>query len=104
MSLEEGETADSGISFPSFSMLGRCVRGFERGWGAGEGAANESLPRPARSDQAVHAVLFCRISANNFRLASCIRKAAVVSLSAPACFSKSACVVPGFSRRAKSGI
>ena len=50
-----------------------------------------------------HAVLFCRISVNNFRLASCIRMATVVSLSAPARFSKSACVVPGFSRRAKSG-
>ena len=50
-----------------------------------------------------HALLFSRISANNFRFASCIRRAAAVSLSFPASCSKPACSVPGFRRRAKPG-
>jgi hypothetical protein len=40
---------------------------------------------------------------NSFSFASCIRKAAAVSLSAPARFSRSACVVPACKCRAKSG-
>jgi hypothetical protein len=50
-----------------------------------------------------YALLFCRISTNNFAFASCIRRAAAVSLSAPASRSKSACVVPGRRCHAKPG-
>jgi len=70
---------------------GKPVLGFPRG------------PLPVISTAVFHALLLCRISANNFLFAACIRCAAAVSLSNLASASRSAWVVPDFRWPASPG-